>query len=112
MLARGMFLLHARYGRRPFESLIVPAGRMARFGITVSRALSNDLSVVSGPLMADPGASAIFSRNRVVLKEGDPLVQLDLAATLTQLRVAGVGDLFWVHWHAAWRRNRRWWVAR
>lgn len=94
MLARGMFLLHARYGRRPFESLIVPAERMARFGITVSRALSNDLSVVSGPLMADPGASAIFSRNRVVLKEGDPLVQLDLAATLTQLRVAGVGDLY------------------
>ena len=94
MLARGMFLLHARYGRRPFESLIVPAERMARFGITVSRALSNDLSVVSGPLMADPGASAIFSRNGVVLKEGDPLVQLDLAATLTQLRVAGVGDLY------------------
>ena len=60
MLARGMFLLHARYGRRPFESLIVPAERMARFGITVSRALSNDLSVVSGPLMADPGAT-LFS---------------------------------------------------
>ena len=27
MLARGLFLLHARYGRRPFESLIVPAER-------------------------------------------------------------------------------------
>jgi len=94
MLARGLYLLHARYGRRPFESLVVPAERMARFGIPVSRALANDLSVVAGPLMADPGAQAIFSRNGAVLKEGDPLVQLDLAATLTQLRVAGVGDLY------------------
>ena len=36
----------------------------------------------------------MFSRNGVVLNEGDPLVQLDLAATLTQFRVAGVGDLY------------------
>ncbi|HTW71699.1 MAG TPA: gamma-glutamyltransferase [Acetobacteraceae bacterium] len=94
MLARGLYLLHARYGRLPFESLVVPAERMARFGIPVSRALANDLSVVAGPLMADPAARAVFSRNGTVLKEGDPLVQQDLAATLTQLRVAGVGDLY------------------
>jgi gamma-glutamyltranspeptidase / glutathione hydrolase len=72
----------------------VPAERMARFGFPVSRALANDLSVVAGPLMADPGARAVFSHDGVVLKEGDPLVQVDLAATLTQLRVAGVGDLY------------------
>jgi len=94
MLARGLFLLHARYGRVPFESLIIPAERMARFGFPISRALANDLSVVAGPLMADPGARAVFSQNGVLLKEGDPLVQVDLAATLTQLRVAGVGDLY------------------
>jgi len=94
MIARGLYLLHARYGSRPFESLVVPAERMARFGIPVSRALANDLSVVAGPLLADPAAAAVFSRNGAVLKEGDPLVQVDLAATLTQLRVAGVGDLY------------------
>ena len=31
MLARGLFLLHARYGHRPFESLVVPAERYAAF---------------------------------------------------------------------------------
>ena len=33
MLARGLFALHARYGRRPFETLIAPAEQMARFGV-------------------------------------------------------------------------------
>ncbi len=94
MLARGMYLLHARYGHRPFESLVVPAERFARFGVPVSRTLANDLSVVAGPLMADPAARTVFSRNGVPLREGDPLVQLDLAATLTQIRVAGVGDFY------------------
>ncbi|HEY3848816.1 MAG TPA: gamma-glutamyltransferase, partial [Acetobacteraceae bacterium] len=94
MLARGLFLLHARYGHRPFETLVVPAERLARFGVPASRALATDLAVVAGPLLADPGASAVFSRNGAPLREGDPLVQLDLAATLSELRVSGVGDLY------------------
>jgi gamma-glutamyltranspeptidase / glutathione hydrolase len=94
MLARGLFLLHARYGHRPFESLIVPAERFAKFGVATSRALAADLAVVAGPLLADPGARAVFSRDGVPLREGDPLVQLDLGGTLSQLRVAGVGDFY------------------
>jgi gamma-glutamyltranspeptidase / glutathione hydrolase len=94
MLARGLYLLHARYGHRAFESLVVPSERFARFGVPVSRALATDLGVVAGPLLADPGAAAVFSRNGTPLREGDPLVQLDLAATLSQLRVSGVGDLY------------------
>ena len=94
MLARGLFLLQARYGHRPFESLVVPAERFARFGVETSRALAQDLAVVAGPLLADPGARAVFSHNGVPLREGDPLVQLDLAATLSQIRVAGVGDFY------------------
>lgn len=94
MLARGLYLLSVRYGRRPFETLIVPAERMARFGVPVSRALAADLAVVAGPLLADPQARAVFSHDGVPLKEGDPLVQLALGSTLTQLRTVGVGDLY------------------
>src|SRR5690606_16144077 len=36
---RGMFALHARYGRMPIDQLILPAERLARFGEPVSRAL-------------------------------------------------------------------------
>jgi gamma-glutamyltranspeptidase/glutathione hydrolase len=94
MLARGLYLLHARYGSRPFETLVTPAEQMARFGTPVSRAFARDIAVVAGPLAADPGAGAIFTRNGQPLPEGTTLVQPDLSATLAQIRIAGVGDLY------------------
>ncbi len=94
MLARGLFALHARYGRRPFETLVSPAEQLARFGTPVSRAFVRDLQLVSGPLLADPNARAIFAPGGSVLTDGQQLVQTDLGATLAQLRVAGVGDLY------------------
>jgi gamma-glutamyltranspeptidase/glutathione hydrolase len=94
MLPRGLYLLHARYGRRPFESLIVPAEQLARFGTPASRALVRDLTLVAGPLFADPNTRAIFSKNGAPIAEGQDLVQSDLGATLSQIRVAGVGDFY------------------
>ncbi|HVY16875.1 MAG TPA: gamma-glutamyltransferase [Rhodopila sp.] len=94
MLVRGLYLLHARYGNQPFESLVSSAEQLARFGVPVSRALARDLSVVAGPLFADPAARAIFSNNGVPLAEGQTLRQPDLGSTLAQIRVAGVGDMY------------------
>jgi gamma-glutamyltranspeptidase/glutathione hydrolase len=95
MLARGLFALHARYGHLPFESIIAGAEQGARFGLPVSRALARDLAVVAGPLGGDPVARSLFLQpNGQPLPEGAPLVQTDLGATLAQIRVAGVGDLY------------------
>jgi len=94
MLARGLYLLHARYGHLPFESLIVPSEQLARFGTSASRALVRDLNLVAGPLLADPNARAVFSQGGQPLAEGQQLLQPDLGATLAQLRVAGVGDFY------------------
>ena len=58
MMARGLFALQARYGKRPFDSLIVQAEQMARFGVPASRAFVRDLTLVAGPLFADPAARA------------------------------------------------------
>jgi len=94
MLARGLFLLHTRGGRRPFEELLAPAEQAARFGIEVSSALANDLAAVSGPLFADPWAQASFAGpGGRAPGVGDRLVQADLGTTLSVLRTAGVGDL-------------------
>ncbi|NKC33000.1 gamma-glutamyltransferase [Falsiroseomonas selenitidurans] len=94
LMARGLFALHARAGRRNFEELIAPAEQAARFGTEVSRALAADLAVVAAPLLADPAAAAIFAGpGGQPLRAGDRLVQPDLGATLATLRTAGVGDL-------------------
>ena len=94
MLARGLFLLHARYGVLPFETLVQSAEQLARTGVPASRALVRDLTLVSGPLLADPGARAVFSQNGTPLAEGQLLRQPDLAATLAQIRTIGVGDMY------------------
>jgi gamma-glutamyltranspeptidase/glutathione hydrolase len=94
MLPRGMFLLHARYGRLPIEPLLSKAEQLARAGIPVSRALARDLALVAGPLFGDPAARATFGRGGVPLAEGQGLVQPDLAATLAELRVTGIGDMY------------------
>ncbi len=94
MMARGLYLLSARYGTLPFESLVSTTEQLARFGVPVSKALARDLSVVAGPLFADPAARTTFSLNGVPLTEGQTLRQPDLGATLAQIRVSGVGDMY------------------
>ncbi len=93
-MARGVFLLHARYGSRPFETYLAAAERMARTGVGTSRALARDLSVVGGALLADPGARSVFAPNGAPLVEGDSLRQPELSTTLGNMRVGGVGDMY------------------
>lgn len=94
MMARGLFLLHARYGVLPFETLVGTAENLARTGVPASRALVRDLNLVSGPLLADAGARQVFSRGGVPLAEGQVMVQPELTGTLAHIRLAGVGDLY------------------
>ncbi|MBO6561901.1 MAG: gamma-glutamyltransferase [Nisaea sp.] len=89
---RAMFALHARYGRLPFGQLIGDAEQLARFGDIVSRRLAEDL-VRDGAVLAG-GGSELLAPSGAVLGAGAPLVQLDLAGTLSRLRIAGVGDLY------------------
>jgi gamma-glutamyltranspeptidase/glutathione hydrolase len=94
MMARGLYLLHVRYGKLPFETVVSPAEQMARGGVTASRAFLRDLDVAAGPLSADPGAAAVFFPGGRKLTEGAVMLQPELAGTLGQMRVSGVGDLY------------------
>jgi gamma-glutamyltranspeptidase / glutathione hydrolase len=94
MLPRGLFFLHLRYGKLPFEFLLGKVDALARQGVPVSTALARDLSLVAGPLFADPAARAIFGFHDAPLAEGQTLIQPQLAATLAQLGVSGVGDMY------------------
>jgi gamma-glutamyltranspeptidase/glutathione hydrolase len=94
MLARGLFALQAKYGNRTFQSLIGPAETMAREGFPASRAFVRDLAIVAGPLAADPASAAIFFPGGKPVTDGSRFRQTGLAATLSQLRLAGVGDLY------------------
>lgn len=91
---RGMYALHARYGRLPWGQVIRPAEKLARFGAPVSRAFARELAQGVGRL-ADSAARRVFQRRRGALaREGDHLEQMDLAGVLGRLRARGPADFY------------------
>jgi gamma-glutamyltranspeptidase/glutathione hydrolase len=95
MLALGLGTLNARYGQQPLANLLVPAQQLARFGVPVSRTLAHDIAVVGMPLLGDPAMREVFAPiSGSPLGEGASMTQADLAATLAQLRDAGVEEMY------------------
>lgn len=94
-LPRGLFALHAKYGRLRWEAVMAPAENIARFGEPVSRALARDLSFAGSGLGADPEAREVFAVGGTrLLNEGERLQQVTLSSTLGRLRQHGPGTLY------------------
>lgn len=92
---RGLFALHARYGRLRWEKLVFPAERMARFGIPFSRALVSALSGSGRHILDDPRAGGLYRHpTGRVLGEGENFTQLGLAGVLGRVRAVGPGDFY------------------
>lgn len=93
---RGMVLLHARFGRLRWEQLLAPAESLARFGFPASRALVNDLTPLRRALQSDPEFMRIFAspRGGGLVAEGDPLIQVELAAVISHIRTQGAGAFY------------------
>lgn len=92
-MARGLYAMHARYGRLRWEQTLAAAEGFARFGHPVSRALARDLARDGERLAGDPEMSAVLlGPGRAPLAEGTSLSQVALAAVLTNIRTAGPGE--------------------
>ncbi|MBV9523989.1 MAG: gamma-glutamyltransferase, partial [Alphaproteobacteria bacterium] len=84
-LARGLFALHAKFGKLRWEQLVAPAENLARFGMPVSRALIRDIAAAQAEITGPSGRP---------LAEGETLPQGDLANVLTELRMHGANGLY------------------
>ena len=85
--ARAMYALHAKYGELPWGQLVVPAEGLARFGMTVSKALAGRLAASRELIMASPGLRLVFTGiDGKLLKAGDTLRQIDLSLVLSTIR--------------------------
>ncbi len=93
---RGFFALHSKLGRLRWEELVGPAETLARFGSPVSRAFANDLAQVERALLAEVPSRRIFghSSGQRVLREGETMVQVELASVLGRLRHEGPGAFY------------------
>ncbi len=84
-LARGLYTIHAKYGKLRWEQIVAGAENMARFGVPVSRALTNDIATARAEITGPSGKP---------LTEGDVLPQGELSDSLAALRTHGAGDLY------------------
>jgi gamma-glutamyltranspeptidase/glutathione hydrolase len=92
MNARGFFVLQGRYGRLRWEQVVAPGEAMARFGVQVSRAQSRELADNAARIASSPDLSRLFRPAGSLPREGDRLVQPDLAETLATIRSRGANE--------------------
>jgi gamma-glutamyltranspeptidase/glutathione hydrolase len=85
----GLAEAHRRWGSRPWSELLRPAIRLCRDGVVISPGFAQVLAEEGGRLAANPAARAIFTKDGIPLKEGDRLLQKDLAKTLELIAARG-----------------------
>ncbi|MEO3405382.1 gamma-glutamyltransferase [Mucilaginibacter sp. CAU 1740] len=84
----GMVEAHKKYGKLKWADLVQPAINLARNGFKVTKHLASDLNWASAQFIKlNPGKNYLLKEGG--WKEGDILVQEDLAKTLEQIRDKG-----------------------
>ena len=91
----GWRLAHERYGKLPWASVLEAAIGYARDGVAVSRSLADWLVTDEPILRAQPRTAAIYLPGDRVPREGERLVQADLAAALAHLARGGARGAFY-----------------
>jgi gamma-glutamyltranspeptidase/glutathione hydrolase len=81
----GMYEVHRRYGKLPWQEVVKPAIKLAKNGFILSRRLTWRSMQVSSSrqqkILNNPAARKIFTRNGEFYQPGERLVQTDLAKT-------------------------------
>src|SRR5688572_20712825 len=90
----GLALAHRRAGTIPWARALAPAIRLAREGFIVPRGLEHALADSRERLGRYPASRAVYFRGGDLLKEGDRLVQRDLAETLRAIQRGGGAALY------------------
>src|SRR5262249_28718248 len=85
----GWRVAHERYGRLKWSDLFADAITYARDGMAVTRSLADWLAQDERILAAQRATAAIFQPGNRVLREGERLVQGNLAKSLQQIAERG-----------------------
>jgi gamma-glutamyltranspeptidase len=86
--------MHARFGQRPWASLLEAAIHYARDGFGATRACRHFAGEQTAALRADRRSVGVFLRDGQAPAVGAPIVQADLALSLERLATAGSDDFY------------------
>ncbi len=98
---RGLAMAHKKFGKLPWKDVVMPGVTLAEQGFAVSEGLARGLNrEVAGPMAPFPASVAAFGKpGGGQWKDGDRLVQRDLAKTLRAIATEGP-DVFYKGWIA------------
>jgi gamma-glutamyltranspeptidase / glutathione hydrolase len=91
---RGFELAQSKYGRRKWADLIAPAVKLAYQGFPVPATMVRSLAAEEERLAKDPESRRIFLNHGSRFREGDKLVQRELAETLARIAKGGARDFY------------------
>ena len=91
---RGFELAQSKYGRRKWADLIAPAVELAHRGFPVPATMVRSLEAEGSRLAKDPESRRIFLNHGALFREGDLLVQPELAETLTKIAQGGASEFY------------------
>jgi gamma-glutamyltranspeptidase/glutathione hydrolase len=83
-----------RFGTRPLDKLLEPAIGYAEEGYPVLPRISRSFQTLLDKLSAYPDTARIFTKNGKAYKDGDILVQKDLARTLRRVAQGGAEEFY------------------
>ncbi|GCL35957.1 gamma-glutamyltransferase [Sphaerospermopsis sp. FACHB-1094] len=85
----GMYEVHRRYGKLPWQEVVKPSIALAKNGFIISNRVSwlslSRFQDRKPKILNNPAASKIFTRNGEYYQPGERLIQSDLAKTLTEI---------------------------
>ena len=91
----GVLTVHQKYGKLPLSTVLKPAIRLAAEGFIVYPELAKALKYKKSDLGMFPTSKKIFFKNNgEVLKQGDLLVQSDLAKTIKLIAKKGKAGFY------------------
>lgn len=88
-LVAGILEVHKEGGSLPIKTILEPAINLAEKGFEVYPELAFALKIREKTLYSYPSTRKIYFKNEKILKEGDWLIQSDLANTLKSIAVFG-----------------------
>ena len=90
----GLALAEQRHGRLKWADVVEPAIRLAADGFTLNNITSGGIKNTAKLLSRFPDSNRIFLRGGNYYKEGETLVQPELAATLKRLKEQGPREFY------------------
>jgi gamma-glutamyltranspeptidase / glutathione hydrolase len=98
---RGLAMVHRKFGRLPWKTVVSPAVDLAENGFVVSESLARSLNAeLNGPMKHFPESVEAYGKpGGEPWRAGDPLVLRDLGKTLRAIATGGP-DVFYKGWVA------------